>query len=52
VSVVSNPGGRSDLQIVLSEGKTSSIALSEQAKQLKMGTLYQQVIDAFLFSNV
>lgn len=41
-----------DLQIVLSEVKTSSIALSEQAKQLKMGTLYQQVIDAFLFSNV
>lgn len=40
-----------DLQIVFSEGKTSTIELSEQAKQLKMGSLYQQVIDAFLFST-
>jgi len=41
-----------DLQIVFSGGKNSTIALSEQAKQLKMGSLYQQVIDAFLFSDI
>lgn len=29
----------------------SVISLSEQTKQLKIGSLYQQVIDAFLFSN-
>lgn len=40
-----------DLKVIFSEGKISTIALSVQAKQLKMGSLYQQVIDAFLYST-
>lgn len=40
-----------DLEMDFSETTTSSFAISDQTKQLKMGFLYQQVIDAFLFSD-
>lgn len=41
-----------DLEMDFSETTTSSFAISDQTKQLKIGSLYQQVIDAFLFSAV
>jgi hypothetical protein len=35
-----------------SETTPSAFSISEHTKQLKMDSLYQQVIDAFLFSAV
>lgn len=40
-----------DLKMDFSEMNTSYFAISEHTKHIKMGSLYQQVIDAFLFST-
>lgn len=40
-----------DIKLGLMGNDLSLISRSEQTKQLKIGSLYQQVIDAFLFSN-
>ncbi len=41
-----------DLEMDIGEITTSSPTISSQTKQLKMGSMHQQVIDAFLFSII
>ncbi|WP_342592931.1 hypothetical protein [Citrobacter sp. RHBSTW-00271] len=47
-----NKVGEVDIKMDFGEMNTSDFAISDNSKQLKMGSLYQQVIDAFLFSTV
>ncbi|TDX15903.1 superfamily II DNA or RNA helicase [Buttiauxella sp. BIGb0552] len=47
-----NKVGELDLKLDFNEVNTSDIAFSDHTKQLEMGSLYKQVIDAFLFSTV
>lgn len=47
-----NKVGEVDIKMDFGEMNTSDFAISDNSKQLKMGSLYQQVIDAFLFSIV
>jgi len=44
--------GEINLEMDFSEVSTSSLIVSDQIKQLKISSLHQQVIDAFLFSGV
>jgi superfamily II DNA or RNA helicase len=48
----SGPLREIDLKMDFSETTPSAFSISEHTKQLKMDSLYQQVIDAFLFSAV
>jgi len=46
-----NKVGEISLKMDFRETNTSAFAISEHTKQLQIGSLYQQVIDAFLFSS-
>ncbi|HFU0599691.1 TPA: DEAD/DEAH box helicase [Escherichia coli] len=41
-----------DFKMEFNDANTSSISISNHAKNLRIGSLYKQVIDAFLFSSV
>ncbi|CAD5361032.1 DEAD/DEAH box helicase [Citrobacter freundii] len=44
--------GEVGLKMDFNEMNTSGFTISDQTKQLKIGSLYQKVIDAFLFSSL
>ncbi|EOA1034328.1 DEAD/DEAH box helicase, partial [Escherichia coli] len=47
-----NKPRETDFKMEFNDANTSSISISNHAKNLRIGSLYKQVIDAFLFSSV